>query len=75
MAHVRHEEWRHLVGNGGASEGLSGQCVSRIALPFPGYPAFYFLVMDQTQDLGDRLTEIGRRDILPHGLFRIHRLM
>ena len=32
-------------------------------------------IMDQTQDLGDRLTEIGRRDILPHGLFRIHRLM
>ena len=32
-------------------------------------------IMDQTQDLGDRLTEIGCRDILPHGLFRIHRLM
>lgn len=46
-----------------------------VSRPFPGDPAFYFLVMDQTQDLGDRLTEIGRRDILPHGLFRIHRLM
>ncbi len=74
MAHVRHEEWRQFAENGGASEGLSGQCVSRIA-PFPGYPAFYFLVMDQTQDLGDRLTEIGRRDIPAHGLFRIHHLM
>lgn len=67
MATVR-RKWR------GARGAFGAVCFSYCA-PFPGDPAFYFLVMDQTQDLGDRLTEIGRRDILPHGLFRIHRLM
>lgn len=66
MATIR-RKWR-------ASEGLSGQCVSRIA-PLTRVSRLYFLVMDQTQDLGDCLTEIGRRDIPAHGLFRIHHLM
>ncbi len=67
MATIR-RKWRGVRGAFGAVR-------FSYRTPFPGYSAFYFLVMDQTQDLGDRLTEIGRRDIPAHGLFRIHRLM